>query len=507
MPDLAGILARTARGCPNRIALSFAGVTHTYVELDRRVSQLANEFMARGLAKGDRLVLVSGNSDAFVIALYAGLRAGAIVVPVNPRSAPPEIDYFLTDTDAKLLVFGPEVAGAISAWKAYDGRQGDVPTLCLGDAAGYENVLACSGEQPTEPPAVEVAEDDDALIIYTSGTTGRPKGALFDHHRIIWVSINSCVGFGLRVGERLLHVAPLFHSADLNLVLIPGMMLGATHVILPAFDPEAVLETIEKERIGFFFGVPTMYSFLMRSPSLATRDLSSLRICMYGAAPMPAGLAQQIVAALPNAWIVQACGQTEGGPGGILLTHEEVLERPSASGRFAIANTEVRIVDADGNDIVPGQVGEMIMRGETMMKGYWGKPEATAAAIRDGWVHTGDLAQVDDDGYITLVDRMKDMIITGGHNVYSAEVENALAGHPAVADIAVVGRLHEVYGETVVAVVTLTENQELTLAQLREYGHDRIADYKLPRELVIAEIPRNPSGKILKHRIRDVVRG
>ncbi|GAA4658723.1 class I adenylate-forming enzyme family protein [Arthrobacter cryoconiti] len=507
MPDLAGILARTARSCPDRIALSYCGVSHTYAEFDRRVSQLANELIGRGLRKGDRLLLVSGNSDVFVIALYAGLRAGAIVVPVNPRSAPREIDYFLSDTEAKILVFGPEVVSTISGWMSMEGRAADVPALALGVAPGYENVLACAADQPSEPPVVDLAEDDDALIIYTSGTTGRPKGALFDHHRIIWVGINSSVGFGLRVGERLLHVAPLYHSADLNLVLIPGMMLGATHVILPSFDPETVLETIEQERIGFFFGVPTMYAFLMRAPSLATRDLSSLRICMYGAAPMPAGLAQQIVKALPNAWIVQACGQTEGGPGGILLTHDEVLQRPSASGRFAIANTEVRIVDADGNDAVPGTVGEMIMRGETMMKGYWRKPEATAATIIDGWVHTGDLAQVDAEGFITIVDRLKDMIITGGRNVYSAEVESALADHPAVGDVAVVGRLHDEYGETVVAVVTPRENQTVTLEELREYARERIADYKLPRELVIPAIPRNPSGKILKHQLRDQVRG
>lgn len=503
MPDLAGILARTARGCPDRIALSYRGVTHTYAEFDAGVSQLAHEFKARGLVKGDRLVLVSGNSDAFVIALYAGLRAGAIVVPVNPKSAPLEIDYFLTDTEAKLLVFGQEVAETISRWKKAVDSEADVPALALGPVPGYEDVLASSAEQSTELPDIDVAEDDDALIIYTSGTTGRPKGALFDHHRIIWVGINACVGFGLRVGERLMHVAPLYHSADLNLVLVPGMMLGSTHVILPGFDPEAVLETIEKERIGFFFGVPTMYSFLMRSPSLATRDLSSLRICMYGAAPMSADVVKKLVAALPDVWIVQACGQTEGGPGGIILTHDEVLERPSASGRFPIANTEVRIVDANDNDTPAGEVGEMIMRGETMMKGYWRKPDATAATFRNGWIHTGDLAQVDPEGFITIVDRMKDMIITGGRNVYSAEVENALAGHPAVADVAVVGRPHEEYGETVVAVVTVLEGQQVTLEELCDHAHDRIAHYKLPRELVIAQIPRNPSGKILKHRLRD----
>jgi acyl-CoA synthetase (AMP-forming)/AMP-acid ligase II len=363
-------------------------------------------------------------------------------------------------------------------------------------------VLTAAAGQSVEPIDIEVAEDDDAVIIYTSGTTGRPKGALFDQHRILWVGINTALGLGLHEGERMLHVAPLYHSASLNMLLIGGVMYGATHVILPGFDPETVLETIERERTTFFFGVPTMYTFLLRTPSIATRDLSSLRVCMYGAAPMPATTAEALVAALPGASIIQACGQTEGGPGGILLQHDEVLARPSASGRSAIANTEVRIVDLDGKDAAPGGVGEMIMRGETMMKGYWGQPEATAQTVRDGWVHTGDLASIDENGYITLVDRLKDMIITGGRNVYSAEVESALAGHPAVGDIAIIGRPDEEYGERVVAVVTPRDAAAPTLEELREYGERHLTSYKLPRELIIDEIPRNPSGKILKHRIR-----
>lgn len=506
MTHLAEILARTARGCPDRIALSCGGNTHTYAELDRRVDQLTHEFVERGLRTGDRMLLVAGNGDAFVIALYAGLRAGAIVVPVNPRSAPPEIDYFLADTEATLLVFDPDVVESVRAWESLADRQADVPALALGTAEGYDDVLASAAARPAAPVDIDIAEDDDALIIYTSGTTGLPKGALFDHHRVIWVGINASMGLGLRVGERMLHVAPLYHSASLNLLLINGMMLGATHVVLPSFDPETVLATLEAERITFFFGVPTMYTFLLRSQSLAARDLSNLRICMYGAAPMPAKTAQDLVAALPGTWVVQACGQTEGGPGGMLLTHDEVLARPSTSGRFPITNTEVRIVDLDGVDVEVDEVGEMIMRGETMMKGYWRKPEATAETIRDGWVHTGDLARIDADGYITLVDRMKDMIITGGRNVYSAEVENALSAHPHVGEIAILGRPDEDYGERVVAVVTPLDGHEVTLEELRAFGRERIADYKLPRELVTSDIPRNPSGKILKHRLRERLR-
>ncbi|MCL2781059.1 MAG: AMP-binding protein, partial [Actinomycetia bacterium] len=445
-------------------------------------------------------------SDAFAIGAYAGLRAGAIVVPINPRSAPPEIDYFITDAEAALLVFGPEVAAGAQAWRDLPERASDVPALALGPVDGCVDVLAAARTRPHTPIDLGLAEDDDALIIYTSGTTGRPKGALFDHHRVLWVGHNTTIAMGLRDGERILHVAPLYHSATLNMLLLNGMMLGATHVILPSFAPETVLETIEKEHITAFFGVPTMYAFMLRGPGMFRYNLSSLRNCLYGAAPMPASTAQALVDALPHARILQACGQTEGGPGGIMLQHEEVLAKPAASGRSALPNTEARIVDLDGRDIEPGEIGEMIVRGETMMKGYWRNPQATAETIRDGWVHTGDLARIDEDGYITLVDRMKDMIITGGANVYSAEVENALAAHPAIADIAVIGLPDDVYGESVLAIVTPREGATLTLDELREFGRERLSAYKLPRQLHIGVIPRNASGKILKRELRNSFR-
>lgn len=505
MPSLVEVLDRSTRRTPDRVAVQFGSSSLTYAELGERVNQLAHELADRGLCQGDRMLLASGNSDAFVVGLYAGLRLGVIVVPVNPRSAAPEIDYFVTDSGATVLLFGADLVENVRAWSDLPDRSGDISALALGEAAGYDDVLSASLGRPSTAPDVQVAEDDDALIIYTSGTTGRPKGALFDHHRILWVGINTALGLGLREGDRMLHVAPLYHSAALNMLLIGGMMYGATHVILPAFDPELVLESIERERITFFFGVPTMYTFMLRAPSIGSRDLSSLRVAMYGAAPMPATTAQGLVAALPDTSIIQACGQTEGGPGGILLQHDEVLTQPSASGRTAVINTEVRVVDLDGRDVASGEVGEMIMRGETMMKGYWGKPEATAETVRDGWVHTGDMALKDADGYITIVDRLKDMIITSGRNVYSAEVESALAAHPAVGDIAIVGRPSDEYGETVVAVVTARDGWTLTLEELNEFGKQQLSNYKLPRALVISEIPRNPSGKILKHHIRATI--
>lgn len=501
MATLPSVLATTARRVPQHPALKWGDSSLTYADLDATVDRLTGELISRGLRPGDRVVLVAGNTPEFVIGLYGALRAGAIVAPVNPRSARPELEHFLADTEARMLLVDPTVGEGVQALAAAD--SGPAQLLALGALDGFDDVLAAADGRPEGAVAhPDLAEDDDALIIYTSGTTGRPKGALFDHHRVLWVGQNMIMGLGMRVGETMVHVAPLYHSAALNLLLFSGVMLGATHVLLPAFDPDEVIATLERERATIFFGVPTMLAYMLRSPRMAASDLSHLRGILYGAAPMPASTAEALVAALPHVHIIQACGQTEGGPGGILLTHEEVMAKPHTSGRMAMPNTEVRVVDADGRDVGPGEVGEMIMRGETMMKGYWRNPEATAVTVVDGWVHTGDLTRVDEEGFLTVVDRLKDLIITGGRNVYSAEVENSLAGCPGVAELAIIGRPHPDYGESIVAVVAPMPGATVSLEALRDYGEGRLSHYKLPHELVVREIPRNLSGKILKHRLR-----
>lgn len=504
MPTLSGILRTTAHSYPDRPALTFEGTTTTYREFDEQVDQLAAELIARGVAAGDRVVIVSPNTDAFAVAAYAGLRSGAIIAPVNPKSAAAEIEHFMTDTGAAVLLFGSDCSAQVSAWaEAHPETAAGVSALSLGPADYGDDVFTAAQNRAVEDIDLDITEDADAVIIYTSGTTGKPKGALFDHHRIIWVGVNASMAFGLRLHDRIIHVAPLYHSAALNLLFFPGMMVAAHQVIHSTFDPESVLAAIEEHRISVFFGVPTMFAFLLRAPSLSTRDTSSLRIAFYGAAPMPGSVAERIFEAFPHTEIIQACGQTEGGPGGIILTHEDVKKKPTASGRYPIPNTEVRIVGADGEDIQPGEVGEMIMRGETMMKEYWGRPDATAQTVVDGWVHTGDLVQIDDEGFMTIVDRLKDMIITGGHNVYSAEVENALAAYPEIVDIAIIARPSEEWGESIVAVVTPAQEGQPTLEGLKEFAQPLLSSYKIPREIIVDEIPRNPSGKIQKHKIRE----
>jgi acyl-CoA synthetase (AMP-forming)/AMP-acid ligase II len=502
MVTIPGALAVGALRHPGRVAVVFGERSCTYAGLDEAVNRAAHALGAAGLRPGDRMLLMSGNSDQFIIALYAALRLGALVVPVNPASAAPELLHILEDSGASLLVFGGGAQGVVGAADGLLAGALTCPPVALDPVEGYQNLADLAAGQPATPPGADVAEDDDALILYTSGTTGRPKGALFDHHRIVWVGINTALMLGLRDGDRILHVAPMYHAAELAMLINGGTLVGATHVVLPGFAPEAVLDSLEQHRINVFFGVPTMYQLMLRDPSLPDRDLAAWRVGLFGAAPMPASAVRATSAALPHVELIQACGQTEGGPGGIYCSAGEVRARPDASGRSALFNTQARVVDPDGGDVPPGGTGELIIRGETVMKEYWRNPGATAETVRDGWLHTGDLATIDQDGYITLVDRMKDMIISGGRNIYSVEVENALAAHPAVAEIAIVSRRHEEYGETVVAVVNPMPGQTITLEELRGFGAGLLTGYKLPRELILRPLPRNPSGKVLKHVLR-----
>jgi fatty-acyl-CoA synthase len=498
MPSLSDVLRTTAARNPDRPALVYEGRTHLYRELFERVERMAAVLASKGIVRGDRVLLVSGNSDSMVVAAYAVLRAGAILVPINPRSAPPEFSYLIRDSGASLIIAAPALAGLVAAGMVEDA----VPVMTLGPSDGLEDLEELAEARDLVPLTEWPAETDDALIIYTSGTTGHPKGALFDHHRSVWVGVNVIGVFGMREEDRLLHVAPLYHAAGLCMMLFPGIMLAATHVILPAFDPAVVARTLAEEEITVFFGVPTMYQALLRVPELPGLDLSAWRVGMFGAAPMPGSVVSQLLASLPSVELFQLCGQTEAGPGGIYSGPADVRARPDASGRFAIPNLQCRIVDGEGNDVAAGEVGELMLRGETIMKSYWNKPKETAEVFRDGWLRTGDVASLDAEGYITLVDRLKDMIISGGRNIYSVEVENALMAHPDIVDVAVLGVPHPEFGESVLAVIVPREGTNPTLEEIREWSKTQVADYKAPRHLIVHSIPRNPSGKIQKHLLR-----
>lgn len=493
MTTIGGSVVLQAQRVPNREALVMGSRRWTWRELDRAVALAAGALESWGLSRGDRLAIVSANSAEFLIAYFAGLRLGAVVVPCNARLAPPEISHILVDSGAQVVLSGPAEHRAVEAAVSIGSVDPPVRVLGLADLAAEATGSPVLSDRATE--------DDDALIVYTSGTTGRPKGVLHSHRTAIWAALAQITSLGMRDGERYLHLPPLYHSG--GVVYTNAMaLLGGCNVLIPAFDPSVVLEAVESERITALLAVPTMLQLLLREPGARERDTSSWSIGVFGAAPMPAHVIDDLVSTFPTVRFFQQCGQTEAGPTGLYSTPEQVLQQPDSSGHQAQTFVEARVVDAGGSPVAADSVGELCFRGPAVMKGYWRDPEATAETIRDGWLHTGDLVHVRVDGSMKLVDRMKDLIITGGRNVYSAEVEQALVQHPDVADCAVVGQPDDTWGETVVAVVTPAPGATPTLLELRRHCAPLIADYKAPRVLRIADIPRNPAGKIQKHLLR-----
>jgi acyl-CoA synthetase (AMP-forming)/AMP-acid ligase II len=498
------ILARNARKFPGREALVFEDRRYSYQELNDKVNRLANALIEMGLGKGEKVGLLSLNSDYFVFSYFAIMKAGGIVVPLNFRLAPPEAFYILDNCDARFLILGEEFLPlaleirdrlpCMEKWIQADG-EANGEFLYLPD-------LIASGD-PAEP-AVAVDLFDESAIIYTAGTAGQPKGAVFNHYSHLMIAIAMLSELGMRETDRILHTVPLCDSAELHLFLWPGTLVGATHVVMQSFIPEQVLATIEKERVTQFFGAATMYLLLMQVPDFSRYDLSSVRYWSYGAAPLSR---EQIVKAeemFKSDDFFCFCGLTEGGPGGVRLRPEDQVKK-AGTGGLPIINCESRVVNEEDQDVAAGEMGEWLVRCESNMLHYYNNPDATAEAfIAGGWLRTDDLAVIDDDGYVTLVDRKKEVIITGGEKVYPREVEMTLLENGKVMDAAVVGLPHEIYGETVKAFIVPMAGAELTGEEMREFCQGKLGDFKIPRIWEFVEtLPRNPSGKIQKYMLRE----
>ncbi len=502
--NLGGLVARNARMLPEKEALVYAEKRYSWKQVNEIVNTVANELMAKGIGKGNKVAMWMYNSDMFLFAFYGIVKAGAIAVPVNFRLTPREAEYIFGNCDATALIADDIFGEAIAEMRA---RLHNVRTCYTAGEGRFDGMVPLSHvfeEGTRTEPAIVVDEFDESEIIYTSGTTGKPKGALFVHHNQMVVTATMLSLIGLQTRDRILHAAPMFHSAELNLYMNPTTYVGGTHVVIREFHPLHVLELMQKERITQFFGAPIMYSLMMGVPNFDTFDLSSVRYFGYGAAPMAAESVRQMITRFKTDRFFCLCGLTEGGPGGIALYPEDQIRKAGAGGKY-IVNMESRLVDVNGNTITkPGVVGELVLKGETCMRGYYNNPKATAETIRNGWIHTGDLGKMDEEGYITLVDRIKDMIITGGENVYSKEVEDAIYEHPAVAEAVIIGVPHPQWGETVACIAVLHKDKTLELGELRDFLKTRLAEYKIPRKLEIASsLPRNVSGKVLKYQLRE----
>jgi fatty-acyl-CoA synthase len=485
---------RRARMTPAGIALVQDGVPTTYAELERATARLAGGLRTRGVARGDRVAFLGLNSVELVIAMFATARLGAVFVPVNTRLAPAELAYVLDHSGAGLLLVEDGLADPTHRSPVLD-LAVDTVVFTRAAGSGLDALMADEGTGIDEP----IGLDDVFMIQYTSGTSGRPKGVMLTHGNVIWNVYNLLVDIDLGSDEIALVTAPLFHTAALNQVLFPIVLKGGTALIEAKFDPARAVDLIERERVTMLFGVTTMYLALSQTERFASADLASLHLALCGGAPIPESLLQTWLDR--GLMIVQGYGLTEASPGATMLRAADGVRKLGSAGT-ACFFTDVRVAQGEREAEVD-EPGEVLVAGPNVSPGYWRDDRATAAAFDGSWLHTGDIAVRDEEGYLRIVDRLKDMYISGGENVYPAEVEQALHSHPDVAECAVIGVPDDRWGEVGRAYVVVREGADLDDVAVLAHLEGRLARYKLPRSVVfLSELPHNASGKLMKSRLR-----
>lgn len=509
--NVADVLRKHAREAGYSIALVFGDRETDYATLDRQASAIANGLIAAGIRPSDRVGLIAKNSDDFIALYYGCAKAGAVLVPVNWRLAGPEMAYIINDSGAKVLVLGSGyhdmglehrlLTPGVELTLAIDGQ--------ADGTAGLDDFRTWYDRHSDVDPMVQVLATDIAAQLYSSGTTGHPKGVQLSHFSCyeLWpiLSSSETKAYGRWTADDVnLICMPLYHVGGLNNALA-GLYVGARTVIMAEAIPAEILRLIPQHRVTKSFMVPALILFLLQSPGCADTDFSSIDEIWYGAAPIPAELLRQAIEVVGNKF-GQAYGMTESNGGGVYMSPDEhdlsKPERLRACGR-AVPGYEIRVVDDAGNEVSTGEVGEIVIRSSTLMSGYWNLPDATASALKNGWLHSGDAGYFDDEQFLYIYDRVKDMVISGGENIYPAEVESALFGHPAIADVAIIGVPDERWGEAIKAVVVRKAGEDVTEAEVIAYARERIAHYKCPKSVdFIAELPRNPTGKILKRELR-----
>jgi len=489
--NLASVLTDSAQRDPDHVALRLDDMEVSYGLLDEGSARLAAVLADRGLEPGDRVGIMLPNVPYFGVCYYGVLRSGGVVVPMNVLLKRREVAFYLGDSGAKLMF-------------AWEGFADDAKTGA--DEAGAECIVVKPGEfekllAGVEPrrEVVDRAADDTAVILYTSGTTGTPKGAELTHDNLKTNCEITRDMFGIGGEVVTLGALPLFHSFGQTCSMNATLAAGGTLSLIPRFDPGKALEIIERDKVNLFQGVPTMYSALLHQEGRDKFDTSTLELCVSGGSAMPVELMRGFEDAF-GCKILEGYGLSESSP--VASFNRPDRERKPGSIGIPVEGVEMKVVDDDGNDVAQGEVGEIVIRGHNVMKGYWNKPDATAETLIDGWLHTGDMAKIDEDGYFFIVDRKKDLIIRGGYNVYPREIEEVLYEHPAVREAAVIGVKDDKLGEEIGAAVALKDGEEASEQELRDFVKEQVAAYKYPRRVwFVDDLPKGPTGKILKREI------
>lgn len=493
-------IGRWGRSFPDKEALVdvIENRRYTYGQMADDVHRMANFLrLELGIKHGDRVAILSFNRADYIKLFFATSRLGAILVPLNIRLAPGEFIYYVEDATPKALFFDADHQATV------DGLKSKVTVAHYvsfdRDNSVGQSLVSVWGELPKDPPPeVEVAAIDPQLIIYTSGTTGVPKGVILTHGMITWNSFNTNIGWDLRSEDRTILHSALFYTGGWNVFTLPLFHCRGVNVLIRSFDADLILNLIEREHLTLFFGVPTMFQMLAESPKFASADFSSIRFMVSGGAPLPRKICDTF-RTQKGIHLWEGYGLTEVGPNNFLANG-----KPGTAGH-PMLHVDVKLVGLDGKEVPPGKDGEVLIRGDHMCAGYWNKPEATAEVVRNGWFHTGDLARIDGDGHLSIVGRLKDMFISGGINVYTAEIERIIETHSHVAAAAVIGVPDDKWGEVGKAIVQLHPDARLTLEGLQEYLRDRLGKFKIPKYMVVVdELPRTAaSGKVQKFILKE----
>ncbi|MGM8214717.1 o-succinylbenzoate--CoA ligase [Bacillaceae bacterium W0354] len=507
--NLSDRLSQIAKDNLTKTAYIFNGEETNYQTLEGMVTKFASSLKELGYEKGDHIALVVGNTPHYVIGLYGAMRLGVTVIPINPIYTVDEISYIINNGDVKGVITLDVLVEKFEAMNqllpnvehyivCQTNPNVNAMNSSLGEKVYSFEKLVQNGGLDLQRPVLH--EDETAVILYTSGTTGKPKGAMLTHKNLYSNAKDVAEYLEMDENDRVIAALPMFHVFCLTVALNAPLYNGATVLIVPKFSPEVIFKLIKDYKVTVFSGVPTMYNYLLQYPKEEEKDLSSMRLCISGGASMPVALLEQFEQRF-DVQVSEGYGLSEASP----VTCFNPLDRPRKAGSIgrSIVNVENKVVDEDGNELPPGEVGELIVKGPNVMKGYYKMPEETKATIKNGWLHTGDMARMDDEGYFYIVDRKKDLILVGGYNVYPREVEEVLYHHEKVTEVAVIGVPDRNLGESVIAFVVVKDDS-VTEEELHDFCKEKLAKYKCPEEIrFIDELPKNTTGKILRRSLRD----